>query len=915
MNPANAKVAYSDIQGWSVLTPEVIYYNTRAASASSFTSPEKDFGGNQLFNVSNGILKAGLQISNPENLNRYPTLDKFNDPGNKKNNNTVALQVKTDDGVVTSDYALIYPEKYYVEGLAYQKYQTYTKVNKNAHGAIISTEQITSNYAALGANAARKGDQEGTWDKAKVHVWDTPVEALKDPDGAALELLYNSDEGIRLRDFLEIHLVKENVNDLQDDNETYGKSMIKLDCSKYVEEKYGLKLEFKLVNYQIDTNKSRDSKYAEMADSYNGQVIAWNVDWNNGATGTTYKQHDRAAIHREPLVQVLVKNTQGEVVLDGYILLHICELAPEQKPNKDVVYPDGDKYSFDLCNDGLVLTTNWDQFSKIVLTDTLKGMTKEQFDEIYEVEVPTWSVVNQTADLQKFWEVDQYAAFQEKGVATPLSAGDRIGSIFYYPNWQGTTNHVFRWTITAAELEALTHDKTQLPVTVSRWVRFDISYATGASTLAPYPYIFVKLTATLDRIKLADQFGVKNDNYWYDWKSGSPEGWSSVVIDIKEPKEGHNIKTDFAPWLYEFRKSLVGNLENTSNPHKYYFAPKDEKVTGKGPDGKIITRTITAYHPTEQPNAFKIFCKYIPDTHFWVEETLNKTLEDCAIAYDLGAFNNKYLYSYDGANYIKIAEINQDNGEVTLLNSPAASFEEAKIVLNLVGYEKEHKNIATELRTWAAVVSSNDCNVAKPITYEKTPDLFSFQLSWQRPINMQELENKYMLDANTNGNVIYLIDLLKLYDWRGNNEQGKMYDGQYWFWAYYNLEKITVDLTPANVHTTMHYNDWNKTMQDVTAFAELTDLDGGKGLRTYDFGADIAAFNSPDKEAQIEQVMGINPRNLTNKAKFGAIKYVNNGENVTVFKVRVPVILEYYWGKIYDVIEIEIDSTAGNHGN
>jgi len=928
LNPANSVVAYGNIAGWSVLTPEVINYHTRAAAATDFSSPEKDFGGNMLFNSANGVLSAGLKIANPQKLNAYPTLDVFNDEDNKANNNTIALQVNTDAGVVTSDYALVYPQKVWVEALAYSKLQNYTEVVRNAQGADTGVRKThTSNYAhRVDQSTTRKGDLTGALCTEKVHVWDTPLGALKDPDGAALELPFNSDEGLTLRDFLEIHLAVDQVNDMTADKKYPYKKLV-LDCSKKEEEKWGLKLSFQLVNYQIAGNISRDSKYAEMANNEDGQIVAWNVDYNASATGTTIKTHSESAIGREPLVQVLVKNEAGDVVLDGYILVRICEVAPEVKDNKDAIYP-AQNYTFDLCNDGEVVKTNWDEFSKIVLTDTLKNMTKDQFDQIYQCVKIAGTAENTTADGYKYYEVDQWSeawADLKKGPKAAATAWpNKIGNIYYYPNWQGTTNHVFKWTIPADELEILTHDKESLPVTVERWVRFEVKYTDPAAALAPYPYVYVKLTAKIDRKKLSDVFGLKNDNYWYDWTTGAIDGWSSTVIDIKEPRDGHEIKVDFAPWKYEFHESLIENLENTSgtpsaldagnNLHKYYFAPKNETVTGKGPDGKTVTRTITAYHPTEQPNYNKLQCKYsATDIHAWEEAKLNETLQKCAIRYDWGAFTNKNLYSYDGTTYTKIATIDQKTGDITLLTTPAASFEEAKLVLNLVGYESKHANIAKELRTWAAIVSSNECNVAKPVIYDKTPDLFSFQLSWQRPINMQELENKYMLDANTNGNVIYLIDLLKLYDWRGNNSQGKMYDGQYWFWAYYNLEKITIDLTPAKVHTTMHYNDWNKTMADVTSMAELTDLDGGKGLKTYDFSSEIAGKNTAAQEAAIEAAMGINPANNTKKAKFGAIKYVNNGGNVTKFSVRVPIILEYFWGKIYDTIEIEIDSTTGNH--
>ena len=930
LNPANSKVAYANVAGWSVLNPEVINYHTRAAAASDFSSPEKDFGGNTLFNNANGILTVGLQIANPQNLNTHPTLDVFNDEGKQDNNNTVALQVNADAGAITSDYALIYPQKVFVEALAYKKMQTYVKVGKNAAGVDDGTRtNVTSNYAGRVGTAARQGDLLGTLDTSKkVHVWDTPIGALKDPDGAALEVAWNSK--INLRDFLELHLGVEQVNKMKADY-TYPVELKTLDCSKYEEEKWGLQLSFQLVNYQIAGNVTRDSKFAEVIDAYDGVVEARNVDQTSDVTGKTMTKEaygddfqSKSAIDREPLVQVLVKNTKGQVILDGYILLHICEVAPEVKDNKDAIYP-AQNYTFDLCQDGVVVTTNWTQFNKIVLTDTLKNMTKEQFDEIYECVKLAGAAENTTADGYKYYEVDQFDQAWDalkKGPATAATAWPKkIGTIDYYPNWQGTTNHVFKWTIPAEELEALTHDKTSLPVTVERWVRFQVDYTSGAAALAPYPYVYVKLTAKIDRKKLSDKFGLKNDNYWYDYATGDVNGWSSVVADIQEPRDAENIS---GPFVYTFHESLIGNLENTSgtasdattgnNLHKYYFAPKNETVTGKGPDGKTATRTITAYHPTEQPNYNKLYCKYHGEAHNWVEATLNNTLENCAIDYGKGAFTNKYLYSNVGSTYIKIAEIDQKTGEITLLNTPAATFEEAKLVLNLVGYEEQHKNINTELRTWSAIVSSNECGVAKPIVYDQTPDLFSYQVSWQRPINLQQLDNQYAVDAHTNGNVIYLIDLLKLFDWRGNNVEGKMYDGQYWFWAYYLVNSITIDMDPAHIYTNMHYNDWTKTMADVTSLAELRAWpSGNKTATTYNFGSLINTFNQASKEAAIEQAMGKNPVNNINKEKFGAIKYINNGGNVTKFSVRIPIILEYYWGKIYDTIEIEIDSTAGNH--
>ena len=65
--------------------------------------------------------------------------------------------------------------------------------------------------------------------------------------------------------------------------------------------------EFKKVQYKLDTNTTSEDMFLETGNS-NGKFHAVNplVD------GTTNKED--AAVGREPLVQVLVKNTKGLVI-------------------------------------------------------------------------------------------------------------------------------------------------------------------------------------------------------------------------------------------------------------------------------------------------------------------------------------------------------------------------------------------------------------------------------------------------------------------------------------------------------------------------------------------------------------------------------------------------------------------------
>jgi hypothetical protein len=62
-----------------------------------------------------------------------------------------------------------------------------------------------------------------------------------------------------------------------------------------------------------------------------------------------------------------------------------------------------------------------------------------------------------------------FKAAPEKGGT--YDAADDLGNIEYFANTEGTTNHVFKWHLTAADLEKLTHDQVN-PVTVTRYVRY-----------------------------------------------------------------------------------------------------------------------------------------------------------------------------------------------------------------------------------------------------------------------------------------------------------------------------------------------------------------------------------------------------------------------------------------------------------
>lgn len=1139
LNPANAKIDYAtNAPDYNVLEPEVVYYNTRATDGKKYTygtfsvsSPENFWTSNfrvnekkiaaKKYNNNEGILEAGIQITAPIYLAPWPTDETINPNGkftvnktteaygndvygpysswygfaryekeNANKDNTVALQVKKTDGdetTITSDYALIVPTRVQLEGLIWDKKPQYIEPNMPGY-----------NYGP----GNQTGDEEGWADAKRVHVWDTPEEAIADPRGASLELGAKDAAGVDLKPYLGIHIVKENLfkKEREDDNNIYpgdytGISTEVLTLHYGEEAAFGLHYEFELVEYISSTNKTSDSKYATFSDwsettqhAYNNVTYDIVKDWNkkdattkvvntsktgviiardvtpDGYTATT---QSRSAVDREPLVRVLVKNEDGAVLLDGYILLHIF-----YNPDNLLVdnYPEIDK-KFDLCNP-VQFETTWSEFSRYILTDKMSEAERLAFDDWYWADcfvgdevVPVederyvtekaYKVMDAGVDdahqrgyqLKIFnlgkdiWGNDaidpvpggSYNDYEEKSNVFEKKA---LGDMVYYPNGEGSTNHIFKWVISEEELEYLTHDqKTEGPIKVTRWFRYiakDLVRGRDANlySSAPYPYVWVKVTMNITRDNKDEHYQVKNTNYWYNWnpkgdldETKVTDGWSAIVLDIMAPRDGETTKGE--PWNSRVSNTLVENKVDLSKTKrcKYYFAPKGvyelTALNGKKYEITPENRTYTDqnYPEIAHPNTNywnQLFCKYVwPHTyvdmnepnyttlpakdyyatatylsqvktaqnkHEWKEADLENTLKWCSIIYNdvdfdndgtidqyAGAFNNQVLYAKNTSTnvYTPIARIKQqefvkanpatwpDAGVIELIHwLPIGSTYQDYLagnatlntvcedVLNAIGYPMKedgtcdfdyaHKYLMTELHAWLGVVAVNDCNVAVYMDQVKHDDdnVATFVASWQRPINISTETITPALDANTQENYIFLVDYLKMFDWRGNKpHQGYMWDDHYYFWAYYNVHQIDVDMRPASILTNMHQKDADTfvPLNKVTTQAILTNIDvlnPGTGnarlvpdaanLKSYvfDLVGGAKKFTYAVNNDALKDYMGVGTPNIdTNKARFGGFYYANNGDNVTEFDVIIPITVHYEWGYVNAKVKWHINTT------
>lgn len=840
-SPWNAAVTEEDLAGYNVLNPTAIY-NTRAAVAAlgAVTSPAYAFpgkeGGKKLFSMNNGtgVLTTGLQIENPDKFtNEDPTKDSRNDV------NTVALRVKNSEGTeVVADYALVQPEQTLIDGLVWS--QEAKCIDENGNEEVRTGDEDCSYFTGV-----------------KKHVWDSPKKALQDERGAALSLYFEDEVGVDLSQYVAVRLVK-------------SKNLKKNETPEFITVspkdalQWGLTFHYNIVNYKLDTNETSESMFLKKinAKDTDGQFRAQNVK-ENLAIG----QAANASVGRMPLVQVTVTNDKGAVVLDGYILLYISKYAETNGKNDKWAVQET---TFDPCDANDVFKTTWPQFNDLMLTQYL-DMTKETFDHQYEPDLSTPQVMNQFAD------------YKEKGEQAANTAA--LGTVFYYGNTEGNTNHTWMWTIPAKEIEAKLHHKDSY--TFTTWVRFNAKDKKSAK----YPYIYVKLTAKVNnKVTNTYAFGEKNDMYWFD-------NGKVVQFDAVNPFNGGYLATINR----SVRSTLIKNIESFNAPkHSYYFVPGEitvmDEYTGK-------TYTLTPQSSATDVVYNQVFCKYVP-TDVIAYKDAESHLATCALDITKGAYANTGLYVK--GTYVKIATIDPTTGEVKLVKNDAT-----KAVLNAVGYKKGIEPLYEQLHAHIGVATANSCGVVEKTTEDK------FYATWHRPINIFK-SVKPAVDANTNGNDIKVLDCIKMYDWRGWKtaeteadcvaNQSNMWGDNYWFWAYYGVSAISADLRYDNVMLQFEGSDkWVKLSSVTNELALYGKKADGSIVRdnvlTSTFN--LARYNSSAYNSLVESTL---------KAKLGSIHYTNNGDVVKNFSVKVPVTITYEWGEIKTDVVINIDATTGHGG-
>ena len=900
-NPSTTDTKFENIKGFAVREAEVI---SRGKTPVKFNAVEKLLDNKtQIFENTGGIITVGLQVAEADKGNFVDATGKVND----KASYIAALQAysslngtKGQDTVITSDYAMLYPEKVWVEGLVWTD-MTKKKANKFDETGVAQKKDL--NATTDMDHDGRPGKYSGC--EEKCHVWDTPIEALNEHPEDAVQLFYNDKTGIRLDQHLGIHVVRETKT-----KNAIPFSMpekVNLTSEKLAE--YGLKYEFELVNYLIDSNKTSDSKFCKL-DSLTGNIIAQNVKADE-----TAGDQSASSVNREPLVRVLLKDIKtGAVIKDGYILVHITKEAPGVDPeNAKVVDLHKYTHKFDLCHGVTFDATTYAEFNQYVLTDGLDNLEKVNFDAQYTIDAK--STTGQVSVVKHYTEPK----------ADNSANLNKVGTVYHRKNVDGTTNDAFWVEFTAAELEYLTHDgklDKDGKVVYTTYARYKGNKGAGAK----YNYLYIKLTVELTRASVV-KFGIKTKNidYWKDL-NGNDGGHEAVAFNCNSPVNGGDIKI----WKRAIQDQFEGNKVvltgigiTGTEEHKFYFTPEQKVVV----ETDAVTGKKTTWIITPQKNAADTDYKslvpvYAGDVakHEWKSEAeANEWINKCAIAYDKGVYNNVTLYAYKGTvagTGTKIASIDPESGEVTLDHNATT-----ERIINAIGYpaEKEPSNINKQFRAQIGVIATKGCTVLQS-------EDATFLASWERPINPADAHAVVKLDAKTNADTIYVADILKFYDWRGPVEGQMETPATKWLWAYYNINSIEVDCTPSNVYTNMGMlADQDDDFQNLTK--KLSDVNTNAKLFAYNFATDSEEpvgtanfnlrsfggvnYNNAAKSEDLYKIFnGTHP--TISKKRLGYIIYYNNGANVTRFSVRIPIKVTYEWGTFKTYVTVAIHRTLGN---
>ena len=553
---------------------------------------------------------------------------------------------------------------------------------------------------------------------------------------------------------------------------------------------YGLKWNFKLIDYTSGTNATSDSQHCTL----NGSVLTPCGVTNGVANGVA----NPVSIGRRPLVRVTVTDEAGKIVLVGFIKVEITQ---------QVAYQEALPTSFDVkfgCEDA-VLKQTWAQFVDNVL-DYTTDLSKEQFAAIYELETVGTTAV-------------QYVKANNKYVKA--TAAETLGTVTEVSENYGTTTNVLTWTIPSTGQERVFEAQGE-----TIYVRYIYKDSTPTTE---YEGIYVPFTVTVT--KPVGKVSKKISEYWFN-------GGANAIINVARPTDNGSTY-DWVTYINQVWEKNAPKFNQTAGyasyntlTYKYYFSPVQPKLTVAGVDYQLVTDSQKLAIKSGY-NYFNVTIPAIKDNAKIAEYENSYAIDADAEIYK----NNKLYAAYKATptattlTKVHIATIDQTNSTVTYEHN-----EIAELLLNaFASVPREDAKLFANI----GVVAANTCGIALSLTENETNPYY-----FLRPLNIYAIDGAQFEDAEANGSKVNVIDLFNITDWRNVTFVTPTYKN-IWLFAYYNVKNVFVDVENAMCDLNQADGSFVK-MSDITSFIGLEHI-GSKvngGVMT---DLDYTGYNSADK--------------------------------------------------------------------
>lgn len=809
-------------------------------------------------------------------------------------------------------------------GIKYKEDQQYvdnSEITVLAVQAIMGTDEagkdstITSDYAAVAPAAIGRfdladvgeSDENPSYNKdcylypgnctltnnlyditKRVHIYDTMKDAVLNP--YTHELVWNDAEGIDLNDFIKVHArhtLYLNWEQYYEDDEYWRE----IELSPKEMEHYGLSVKYTALSYVTGGQATEQTSTHSVL---NGSVIT---------PKSIGEGFNMSSLGREPLIRVELINKDGKTINVGYVKFRIVKEAQHNTVQEFELIKD--KKFFWNCLGGQIKTTWTEVEEKILYAVGEQGIGKDDFEAQYGLVVDE---DGNTESIQSTTEVTaQIFVKDAEGKYVPAEyyfGADSLGVIKYNnvadPN--GDHTGYFTWTFNKNHMQAALQ---KYKVDNNKWVKDAGKFADSKTLDVAVKLtngtndVYVTFNATIEKLIAQINHDIE---YWFV-KDAASQGDYEVHMNVDVPYGKQQDGSDASVSHFEmdmkvpFAGQDLTQAGNDPTKHAYTFKNTitDKDVT---PNGKKLTESI--YGKNKVTTYLRFVVKTQPKNGKSIDATGKIKSGDLQVS--------DTRSGQSGATYLLYTKNNDKDLYASIYNPDADGkpYENSQIIMKIDGtklilqetdYAKDLLNVAshTDLANTLRVdIGLRAEFTACPI--EILPEII-VPVKVIRPLDAKGDNSHVFTDAVTAGNVLKVAELLKkgFIDWRNKWE---FLDANRNYYKYYDVKApVKVDLD--NMTTNMNGNDINKDlMKDVApeTFSYFkTATTGGKAV--------VGTYKGTDgKDKNVEM-------------DFGIIRFDNVNNVAHEFKVKIPLIVSYYWGDIVTDVTITVNPTTGGNTN